>query len=342
MKNKIKSKNSNLIIVAVVVVAAILVGVQTGLVSLPQQNTANSNTPFGNNPSATSGEYTGFTGDIAMQVAHYDAQAITTTRTEATNVATSWYVMEGGSYSNVGSGDGATFELKPEHLGYVYAQVEAKSGQNYYLAVDITQDKESRIVDYNYFDIDVDGTLEHVFTVWCGNLKDLAGGETNKDCFVNFRWDTYEKPGFVAGAPADITGVGTTSGTVKYVEWYSNFTNTNRVWLLYQVEIKVNSTSTTKWSIDWVNVPGLGNIAGSKFVDSSDGTNTIYKYTLSKTLDVAHRITYGTNEVNKQEYEMKLKLYLSGGDQLGFTITLSGLDTTEKVETITDTVGIAA
>jgi len=341
-----KGKNSNGIIIVVAIVAILAYAASTGALGnlgASQQSVA----PVNNNNNNVAAGSTTYAGPVAMQVAHYDALSPTTARTEATNVATSWYTKDAAdTYSLKGTGDNAAFDIPANANGWIYAQVEAKSGQSYYLAKQLVLDREStRIKSYQYFDIDADGTNEHVYGVYCGDLSGLQGGQTSKDCYATFHWYTYEKPSIHAsyGAIGDITSIGTTSGTVKYLQWYSNFTTTNRAWLLYQVELKVNTTDITQFSIEWVTIPGVGVVAGSNFEDSNDGTNTYFKYTISKTLDTAPAITYGTNEVNEAKFDTKMKFYFAtAGHGLSWIITVRGIDTTEKVETFTDTVVTSA
>jgi hypothetical protein len=295
-----------------------------------------------------------YVGDVQAEVAHYNSLDISTSLTEGTNVQTTWFVLEGGRYTPKGSGDGAVFAVNEDHQGFVYAVVAPVSGQNYYLDIEKTIAQNERISKatargaqaYRFFDIDEDGVKEHVFALYVGDLPPLTGGETAKKFYFNVFWFAYEKMSL--NSPSDITGVGTTSGTVKYVEWKLTFTNTRKAWLPIRYRVVFNTTSTEKWSQSEtkLNIPGVGYVPLTAFDETTDGTNTYYDYWLTpRDLSNTNYVKLPTDALNNFPVTLKLSLSLSTGDQIGVTLYVYGLDTTGALEQATgspDTVGIAA
>jgi len=333
---KNKGSRQAVLLLLVVGVIALLVYQQPG------QKASVSQPPIGGfTPPPPSGVYT---GPVKANVAHFDALDIATARTEATNVATTWFTATGDQYVSRVSGSGNTFELISTDRGLVYMQTEAKSGQAYYLDIQQTRSKNPRIKDYKFFDIDKDGTKEHVFTVYAGDLGDLKGGETAKPFDVTAFW--YADEDIALSAPADISSIGTTANTVKNIGWEATFTNTKKARLLITAEVKFNSTNTNKWSESDSKLTVAGNdgntaftIPLSSFTRSQDGTSSIYTYDFTpKDLSGGHLLSLSADGLNKFSFNMKVSWSLASGDKIKSDLTLTALTSAAATASDTDSV----
>jgi len=282
-----------------------------------------------------------YSGNIDLSVDVYDSFDPATKYTDGTNHNVYWYRYSNGAWVNLGSNDVTGAEVQPEDNGYLYVvlPVPPKSGQAYYWDVDKIDDLSTRVTYYGYMDVDNDGVKEYVLKYWVGDKKITEAGYPDTTFIGYMR--AYEKPSLTG--PSDISSVGT-SETTKYVEWYESYSNTKKSTLVSKVELKFNSTDETKLkrTDSALYIPGLGYVSLSQFDYSEDGSNVIYSYTIGNTVADALRQDYGTNQLNKFEYTAKLKVDLAANDVIGFTLTITHLDTTGSPTTNADEVALSA
>lgn len=329
-----KSSTKTWLFIGILLVIVLAAGGNLNLQSLTQQQQVTTQVPSGQL----------FTGTAIAHISHYNALDIVSSLAEGTNVATTWLRNRGGAWQAVASGNNANIAVEAADNGFIYMKIGEVAGQNYYLDRVQTEKASPRIVpgSYQFIDVTGDGVKEHIFKIWVGDLKAPTGGQTGSDFYISAYWYSYEKPAI--NTPSDISSIGTTPGTAKYIEWYTYFTTSKKAWLVSEIELKINSTATTKWdtSLSYVNVPGKGFFYLNTATKTTDGTNTYYTWTIGKQLNDAYPITYGANELNKKEWTTKLVLNLSAGDKLNVTLTITGLKTTGAAETVTDTVLLSA
>jgi len=279
-------------------------------------------------------------GVFEISVVGYDSLDITSSLTLGTNFNCYVFANRAGGWIMLGgfSGGTATIELTPQDYGYAYIVVEIPSGQSYYVDFATTKLQNPRVVSVLYDDPDGDGYKEFIFKVDMKNIPKPASGNPKIYFYPYFL--AYQKPSL--NSPADISGIGTAAVT-KYIEWYVSFSSEKKAWALAKVEISINTTDTTKITLNRVNIPGVGYLTGDAFGTPVKGTNSLtWTYNTGSNLYEANYIKYGSNQLNKFEFTTQIECQLDAGDIIAITITLYGFTTTGTLETLTDTVVLAA
>ncbi|MFH1328861.1 MAG: hypothetical protein ABIH76_08510 [Candidatus Bathyarchaeota archaeon] len=340
---KAGTKNTVLGALLLVIIASLGFTAVTGNLSFgPAQQTSQTGTGTGTGQTGTTttGE-TFYVGEINLNEACYDAFDLSAL-TSGTNYDFYWYAYRGGNWVLLGSGDVTDAEVTEQDGGYVYAvlTVPPKSGQTYYWDLEKMNQVTTRIDDWEFKDVTNDQIKDYVVPVYIGDKYVTEAGNPTVNIQGFLR--TYEAIAFKT-SPDDVASVGTAKVT-KFAGWDLNFTTTKRSHLLYQYELKYNSTDKTKLvaSESAVYLHGVGYIPLTSFTLSQDGTNTIYTYTVGSTVDTAKRLDYGVNQINKFDATGKLVWDLATSDVITATLTVTGLDSTGSPVSISDAVQYSA
>jgi hypothetical protein len=246
--------------------------------------------------------------------------------TSGTDFDSSWYRFSGGSWVFIGSGSGSSgnnLESIAEDEGYLWHLVEEKSSKYFYADVPMTLSKNPYIIDYKWVDVDGDTDKEFVFKCSLWSIPPPASGYPSRTFYPYFLAESSQ--GTDANAlqwetqPSDITGVGTSTVT-KYIGWETKLTAEKRAVGIHKVELVVNSTTTTLWELDQVNIPGVGYIDGSLFTEDVRSSDTKYQYIIGTDFDniVYWKVPAGTN--NKFDNTVAVKCTFTSGTALQFTL----------------------
>ena len=274
----------------------------------------------------------GVAGMFDVATKGYNTLDISTALAENTNYHCYWFAYRSG-WLMLGKGD-TTIELIESDGGFVYAVVEIPSGQDYYVDWSETKSKNPRVTEVTYEDPDADGYKEFVFKINMANIPKPATG--NPKIYFYPYLLAYEKPSL--SAASDITGIGGSKVT-KYVEWYTYFANVKKAFAITKIELSINTTDTTKVTLDSMAVPGLGSVTGDMFGAPVKGVSSLtWSYSVGSNLYNAHFIEYGTNTLNKFYFTTQIDCLLASGDVLQLDITIYGLTPTGTLTTLTDSV----
>ncbi|MEM2512735.1 MAG: hypothetical protein QXU81_00220 [Candidatus Bathyarchaeia archaeon] len=285
-------------------------------------------------------EPTDAVGIFDINVIGYNSLDITSPLSLGTNFVCNVFAYRSGGWLMLGGfANGKTsVELTSQDSGCAYIVVEVPSGQSYYVDWATTKAQNPRVVSVLYEDPDNDGYKEFVFKLDMKNIPKPASGNPAVYFYPYFL--QYQRPSI--NSPPDITGVGT-ARAVKYIEWYLTFTNEKRAWAISKVEISVNTTDTTKITLSRANIPGVGYLSGDAFGTPVKGTNSLtWTCNIGNNLYSANYIKLGSNQLNKFDFTVQIECQLSAGDRISVTLTIYGFTTTGTLETIADTVVVAA
>jgi len=278
----------------------------------------------------------GVVGMFDVATKGYNTLDISSVLAENTAFHCYWYAYRGG-WLMLGKGD-ATIELTEVDGGYVFAAVKVPSGQSYYVDWSETKAKNPRVEAVTYEDPDADGYKDFVFKVNMGNIPKPATGNPKIYFYPYFL--AYEKPSIYA--PADITGIGTAKVT-KYVEWYVYFANVKKAFAITKVELSLNTTDTTKVTLQSVAVPGIGSVTGDMFGTPLKGVDSLtWTYSIGSNLYNANYIKYGSNTLNKFYFTTQIECQMGSSDVLELAVTIYGLTDSGTLTTLTDTVLLKA
>jgi hypothetical protein len=246
--------------------------------------------------------------------------------TTGTDYSSSWYRYQNGDWSFISAGSGSSgnnIESIPYDDGYIWLLAEETSAKYYYVDVARTLSKNTYIIEYRWEDVDGDTDKEFVFKCSLWEIPEPASGYPERTFYPYFKAESGQ--GTAANAlqwetqPSDISSIGT-STTTKYIGWETKLTAEKRAVGIHKIVIEVNSTSTTKWEIDKVNVPGIGYLDGSLFDEVVLTSKTQYTYKIGTDFNdiVYWQVPSGTN--NKFDNTVAVKFTLSSGDILQFTL----------------------
>jgi hypothetical protein len=285
-------------------------------------------------PTAASGVFT-------IKVVGYDSLDIMATSPPALGTAYDAYFMalRSGGWLLLGkatsSAGGATIEVAPQDGGYVYAVVEVKSGQNYYVDFAETKLRNPRVVSVSYEDPDGDGYKEFIFKLSLADVPKPASGYP--EVYFYPYLIAYSAPSL--NTPSDITAG--TSAVTEYIEWYATFSAEKKGFAISKIEFSINTTDTTKIQLKRMNVPGVGYLTSDQFGTPLRGTSSLtWTWTAGSSLQTAHYIKYGSNMLNKFDFTTMVDCTLQTSDVIACTITIYGFTPSGTLTTITDTVNI--
>ena len=281
-----------------------------------------------------------YEGSVTINIDHRDALDSAETRTEGTNITTTYYKLVNGVYKAIGSGSGGTVFVTA-NLDRIFVAESIPSGQNYYVAPASTADPNlnPRIKAFDFFDISGDGTKEYVFTVDVTGLK-IVGGQTTPT--IDLYVDSYDYSVASLTSPADQSSISTSSGTNVFIEWDLTHVLIESANAQYEYEIKINSTDSAKWDRgqSTLTIPNIGVVALADFVESQDGTNTIYKYTLGFGLNTSNYVTIAQNVQNKTDVDLKLVANFGASENYTVLLTVRTITPSQGSASTNDSVGL--
>ena len=332
------AKNNNKPIMVVGLIVVLIIGVY---VVAPEtfSGLTQSVTPTGGvvAPSSSSSDVgmQDYEGSVTVNLVHRDALDASESRTEGTNLNTSYYKKVNGVYKAIGSGSGNTVFVD-QTLNVMYMGVSAPSGQAYFVAPASTADSSlnPRVSGYVFEDITGDGQREWVFSVDMTGLQ-IRGGQTTPT--VDLYIDSYDDGTASLSAPADQTAIGQTAGTNNYIKWEISLDAVEKADPQYKYEIKINQTDTAMWDSgqSYVDIPNIGKVYLSDMDESQAGTNTCYKWTLGTTLADANYVTVGQNDNNAIDITGRISTNFDA-DNEGLLVDLKVYSFTSSQGTATD------
>jgi len=279
-------------------------------------------------------------GIVTTDTAAFDSLDIATSRTVGTNVNVYWYALRGGSWVLLGSGDAADINVEKQDNNIIYAVCSVPSGQSYYVDYQKVLSMNSRAQSVEYKDIDGDNVEEYVFRL---NVKDIpyasGTGKYSLPCF-NVYLLTYDSSHSLT-SPGNVTSIGTSKVT-KYAEWYTTFSAEKKALAISKVVITAGTSDTSKLKLLKVNIPGVGYLDGSSFEQDVLTSTIKWTYTVSNMLYGADYVKLPVNTQNKFEFTTVVECNLASGDDISFQIIIYYLDTTESLQSLTDTIYLQA
>lgn len=261
--------------------------------------------------------------------------------TDALNYTiTYWRLQSDGAYMLLGTGAAGTvtIETQPQDNGVIYASVEPRSGQHFYVDKASTKNNNPRLSAATFFDIDQDGYKEFVFPFSVAGLTAPIGSLATATVYPYFI-----KYGLLSDTvAADISTIGT-AAVDEYIQWYCTEAAAKEGFAIVKVEFEVNTTDATKVELKQMNIPGVGIVQGDQFVATKGSTTTTYAWTVTPyNLAGANYLTLSTNQLNKFDFTTKVTCNLATSDVITATCNIYGIgETGTAIATITDTMNLS-
>lgn len=371
------------IVLAAVIIAGAIAMFAGGNNYVPQQNLAVQNgggtqTPTTNNVAANAcpaGQQQSPSnpavcipiGQLTITLKEVNGLDNTASLVEGTNLDTIFFKStDGVTYTNIGSGTGNTITLDPTMKGIIYAQVAAHSGSHYYAAPSLIQNPalNPSITGFDFVDTSGKGTKQWVFRIDLSkaNLPVIAGGQTAPT--LTLYWLAYQYGAITANSyTTSPINAGTVAETSNIILYYGSLAASKEANAVSQLEIKVNSTTTSDWDAgnSYVQIPNIGpgggvqNVYLSQMVVTKDSSNEYYDYyftapqstafmvpgtSTQQNLKGADFVTVGAVGANAVPFTTNFVTNLGSNHDLAVSMIISSLDDTQATQTSTKTMHV--
>lgn len=306
-------------------------------------------------------------GQLTINLVETNALLNTAALVEGTNLDTIYLKSTDGiNYVKIGSGTGNTISLDPTMKGIFYAQVKPHSGSHYYVAPSLIMNPalNPSITGFDFVDTSGSGQKNWVFRVDLShaNLPPIAGGQTAP--VLTLYWLAYQYGALTlaSSTTSPIAGSSTpeTSNTIQYYGTLAAIEEANAV---SSIEVKVNTTTTTKVDSgnSYVQIPNLGPGGGvqtvylSQMTPTKDSSNLYWDYyltaaqsasfmtpatVLQTNLKGADFVTVGAVGANSIPFTANIVTNLGASDAIKVTMTVTSLDDTQAPQTSAKSINI--
>jgi len=212
------------------------------------------------------------------------------------------------------------FEMKPEYGGFIWFLVQQHdSSDAYYIDYNKIVASDPYVVDYMYTDADEDNVKEFMFKY------DMKGHSIPNSGYPAVWFYAYALPydsSFTGlNDIANETAIGTTT-TTKYKDYYLSFSAAAKAVAIYKVEVKVTTTDQTKIRLKHLEIPTLGNVPKSSFVETITASDIRWTYTFTSEFDGALYIQHATGANNRYDMQLELEFTLASSDDILVTLTV--------------------
>ena len=293
--------------------------------------------PSGNSQSSTStstSQYANTVGTFWIYQNTYDAL---NTNAAASDSEFVFYAYRGSSYVPLGGNlDSYTqVETTAADHGVVYAVASAAS--DYIFDAAKTAQANSAITSINFIDITGTGNPEFVCTVSLANVPTPASGYPSLSLIGFFYDQAVGDVSLNSPSAVSLSSFPTTS----YIQWSLTDNVANEALAYYKVQVKMNCTSTGDMKVTSMQIPGVGNVAGSALHYWYDSSYQYFEYTVGTgNLNDCGFMTWTSNEPAIQYCTTSIQTGAIPGSAIAVTYTIFALDYTGSTVTITNTVNV--
>ena len=326
---------------AIVLIAVVLIG--TGVIDPQSLNIGNSNTGSGGQqspPPVTPVTGSDFAGQLSVTIVHRDALDNSEDRTDVTDIVSTFYKSsDESSYFTIGSGASVTLTIDSTMGSTMYLATQVASGQAFFIAPSATANTQlnPRIIDFGFKDVTADGQKEWVFKIDLRNMPPPIAGQTASS--ITLYINSYDDGATTLNSPTNITDIGETAGQLSWIRWEQTV-GAETADPVYEYEIKIDDTNTAFWNrgTTTLQIPNIGSVSLLDFVESQDGTNTIYKYSLGSSLESANYVTTPQNGNTIHPIPLKIATNFSTNDDLNVTLTIRSMTAARGTVSVNDVV----
>ncbi len=287
-----------------------------------------------------------FSGQLIVNVIHRDALDNAEERIEGTNLVTTYYKSADEiTFSTIGSGSGNQITITTDMNSIMYASETVPAGQDFFVAPQSTADQNlnPRIIDFFFRDINFDGIREWVFKF---DLRDMAPPRAGQVAStMSFFVNSYDVGTFTINSPANITAVGTGSGTVNFIRWEITQPQETAS-AQFEYEIRINNIADQKWdrSLSTLDMPNIGIKSLSEFDEQLTSSEVIYRFKVgagTAQFDSANYVAVRQNGNEVIPTPLRFVTNLAGSDDLAVTFNIKSLSASGGTNpTVTDTVNV--
>jgi len=262
-------------------------------------------------------------GTYTFKDVAYNSLDISAALTLGTDVDQSFYAYRGGWVLLGAHGaSGTDIEITTGDNGYVYVLCQRHSTATYIFDAAKSLAMNVRAVGIQFLDVTGDTVKEFMVKWSMHNIPAAASGYPSCT-FTGYYYDDDSASAAYpsGGQAADQTDIGETKVT-KYLPWYFGFSAEKHAVAVYKIEVKVNTTSSSKAELLSVNIPSIGLVSASSFDYQKTDTYQTWTYTCGTDLGDCLYWELPANHNNKFDTTTSIQLTLATNDELVWTQTI--------------------
>ena len=283
-----------------------------------------------------------FSGQLSIVEEHVNGLDNQASRTEGAEITTTYYTStNGNTFNRIGDGASASITVDSSMNGIVYASLETDADTYVDPMGTSDQGLNPFITFVEYKDVSGDGQKSWLFRFDLRNVSEPVAGQVfSTIAFRTLSWDDATPP--TLNAPADITGIGTTSGTSSFVRWEMTITQAEASGQFeYQLEFDTDDNNAWDRGRSNLDIPNIGIITLSSFDEQiTSGVSTLYRFKVGDTasLDSANYVVSLKN--GNEVHTIPAQIVSNFGATSAFNVTLSvnTVDADRSTGSVSDTV----
>ncbi len=266
-----------------------------------------------------------FFGQLNIVEEHVNGLDNQGSRTEGGELTTTYYTSDNGNtFNRIGDGTSASITIDQSMNGIIYASLETDADTYVDPMGTADQGLNTFITFVEYKDVSGDGQKSWLFRFDLRNISaPVAGQQFSTIAFRTLSWDDATPP--TLNSPADITGIGTTSGTSNFVRWEMTITQAEASGQHeYQLEMDTDDNNAWDRGRSNLDIPNIGIITLSSFDEQiTSGVSTLYRYKVGDTasLDSANYVVSLKN--GNEVHTIPAQIVTNFGSTTAFNVTLS-------------------
>ncbi len=309
-------------IVLGIIGVAVIVGIGTGVIPFNFGTQGGVVTPPTTIIPTTGAPFVGQLNVVEEHVNGLDNQA---SRTEGSELTTTYYTTtNGNTFNTIGDGASASITVDASMNGIIYASLETDADTYVDPMGTADQGLNPFITFVEYRDVSGDGQKSWLFRFDLRNISDPIAGQTfSTIAFRTLSWDDATPPAL--NSPADITAIGTTSGTSNFVRWEMTITQAEASGQFeYQLEFDTDDNNAWDRGRSNLDIPNIGIITLSSFDEQiTSGVSTLYRFKIGDTasLDSANYVVSLKN--GNEVHTIPAQIVTNFGTTTAFNVTLS-------------------
>ena len=248
-----------------------------------------------------------YNGDLTMKTIAVDKSDPSLSYGGDTEFTTICYKDNGSSdvadWTNIASGSSANPEVLtiPVQSGSassgglvdMWCEVSIASGQDFYFDKDAVIKDNTRVDTAIFDDPNNDNNDAWIYHI---DLTGVSVPDPNTTPTMTIFYDLLDEGSLTVDSPTSLLSVGT--GSVENrIKWSVDMSSKGDSESINRIQIRVNSTDDSTWSVNqsYVDIPNIGTVKLSEFIESVIGDNTVYRYTFGSDYATGNMISIDKN-----------------------------------------------
>lgn len=340
MTNKVGKGTIAGVVLATIILTVVIMAVNPGGI-IPANFGSGPQTPenpFGDiNPTGTT-----YQGLVDLDANGFDALEIATVYDDEDFTASYFRKVPGG-YQPLGTAVDiaantpparATVSITPEDKK-LYMTIDPQDGGSsdlLYPAAKLMNQQNSKILSFDFFNIDDDSDREFVFEIDVTNLGDVGRVGVDRPGIVNtiLMYDDVTTATVTTGGIVQSIGTGLQTARLDFTEVFSEDASVNPE-AEYQLTFNMTDMSEINLATSYLDIPNIGKKFLSEFSEQLGSSTTVYKYIYATDIGGSNFVTVPSDGDLSVDIQLVLKTNFDGAND--------GIQATLQVKSFTPSQG---